>query len=180
MSRVVVIAALLAAVPARGDEVALPAIVTNCHGPSTWDDMVACVNRQRDHYKLPDKPDGRLAFASADRRDRYLYYQSSDGQWSLATHLYDNQFTIDQPRTVRISGRDGVWIDMHHVQSNGIDLVVQRTALVCPWNRSCVQLMYECRHFERGRSRETFLGTVKIDGPNVQVVGDRSQAGFRC
>jgi hypothetical protein len=178
--RGIVLAAVLVAVPARADEVSLPSIVTNCHGPSGWDDVVACVRRQRGGYTVPDKPDGRLGFASVGKRERYLYYQAPDGQWLLATRIYDDGFAIEQPRTVRIGGRDGVWIDMHHVDSNGIDVVVQRSALVCPWNRSCSQLMYECRHFSRGHSRETFLGTIKIDGANIQVTGDRTQAGFRC
>ena len=178
--RAVIAAATIVAAPARADEVAMPQIVTNCHGPTEWDDIVACVRRQNEGFTMPDKPDGRLAFASHDKRERYLFYQASDGQWALATRVYDDRFSIDQPRSVPMAGHDGVWIDMHHVDSDGIDIVVQRTALVCPWNRSCVQLMYECRHFWRGRSRETFLGKIIIDGADVRVSGDRSQAGFRC
>jgi hypothetical protein len=173
----VVIACL--AMPAHADMERVPQILS-CHGPSTWAELTKCVDDTREGYALPAKEPSKIAYASSGRRDRYMFVQHPDGKWVYATRFYDDKFLIDEPRTVRINNGDGMWIDVHRVDASGTDLVVRRSALVCPATGSCSILQYECTHFSKGRAVETFRGKIEYEGPTVRVTGDRSQAGGSC
>lgn len=154
--------------------------IMNCHGPSTWAELTKCVDNSHEGYALPARPSSRIAYATHSNRDRYMFAQRVDGEWVYAMRLYDDKFQVDEPRTVRIAGGDGLWIDIHRVDGNGTDLVIHRSALVCSPFGLCTILQYECTHFARGRAVETFRGKIEFDGPAAHVTGDRSQAGGSC
>ena len=154
--------------------------ILNCRGPSTWAELTKCVDDAREGYKLPAQASSKIAYAANARHDRYMFVQHNDGKWVYATRLFDEKFQVDEPRTVGVAGGDGLWIDIHRVDTNGTDLVVRRSALICPAFGSCSILQYECTHFSRGRAVETFRGKIEFDGPTMHVTGDRSQAGVSC
>jgi hypothetical protein len=176
--RALVAIAVIAA-PARADMERVPQIL-QCRGPSTWAVLTKCVDDAHEGYKLPAKASSKIEYASNGRRDRYMFVQRGDGSWVYATRLYDDKFHVVEPRTVPFAGGDGLWVDIHRVDANGTDLVIHRSALLCPAFGSCMILQYECTHFSRGKAVETFRGKVEFDGPTAHVTGDRSQVGGSC
>jgi hypothetical protein len=172
-----------------------PTIPRSCPSAASWDGVVTCLARFGEvtlERKLAGARLVRLAGKDAGFRVPGLYlYVERGKRWVLGGMLDGrSDYELVRLERVRIGEHEGYRFDVGTFEETGVSLdgdtsvpaqSQQRYAVFCAGSSyRCTAVMTACDLFVAGKSYFAFRGTLKHEGDDVVVEGDRRNTGTAC
>jgi hypothetical protein len=184
----------LATTGADARVVHIPTIGELCPGNDDWAKVAQCIGRQGSFKIVRDEPNAKLVHITAQSRlaGLALYTRATrDKRWRFTGDMrMDHDHELLDVRRMSYGPRTGYRIDVgiSYPMTFSVDTesFVQgvsrhRIAMLCiDGNIGCVQVMTSCDALVQGKALYTFRGKLVYEGRQLEVVGDRRNAGPYC
>lgn len=190
---------LLVATSAVADALVIeePAVYYACPQGKTWDDVKACLDKQGRPVIVKQTSGAKLVRLDQVENGAwvdggvYLYVEYKRA-WKIAGSFFGRgtDYELQKLEPLVVGTHPGFRIEVAqasplHVQLDG--LTTQRatrrayqTMFCSAQGRYCAQVVRTCEVLVHGGAYWTFRGAMKLDGNELTVAGDRTNAGPFC
>lgn len=190
----VILLCLIGPTVARAKVVVMePPVVYQCRQSPTWNAVLECMKKLGKITNTRAVAGGKLVQLEGDNPGVYLFTQhAANGPWTIGGIYQQGNAIVLDFAPVTLNKHAGFRIDLGARIEVGIQVddvngsVIggesrQNIVMFCGGdNYYCEQAMVSCDARAHGRTYNLFRGTLRIDGNEVHVDGDRSRAGSAC
>ena len=172
----------------------VPTVSDRCPSGSSWDKVTTCLHAFGDITVLASTKTTRVVHvaktAGDEVRDAGTYlYVATGGKWLLGG-MHNEAGELLTFDTVMLGEHLGYRLDFASVSPTNITLEDQTTvpaplammatttSVYCAGTSvACAEAITSCDIFVRGKAYRTFRGVVRIHAGELDIIGDRTQAG---
>jgi hypothetical protein len=168
----------------------MPTIAELCPGNAEWQKVAECLKRQSPFKLVRDEARVKVVDIPGTSRFAGIYVYGHGKQWQLRGELrvYEEhellrfeRVTLGNHAGYRLDAGIAVATSYSLDGETSIPAVLRQTqTLVCFEDAGCSQVMTSCDLLVHGKALYSFRGKLAYMKKQLQVVGDRKNAGGYC